>query len=60
MIVELRILELVQVELRGVLHDLDADPIREQIGEQSFDETRRARQQLAADDDRHLERDEHP
>ena len=60
LIVELRILELLQVERRGVLHDADADPIREQIAEQALDESRRAREQLADDDRSHLERDEHP
>ncbi len=60
MIVERRILELVQIERRRVLHDADADPIREQVAEQAFDKPGRAREELAASGDSHLERDEHP
>ena len=59
-IVELRVLELMQIERGRVLHDADADAIREQVAEQSLDEGRRAREQLTADDGAHFDGDEHP
>jgi len=38
MVVELRILELREIELCGVLHQLHAHPIREEISEQTLDQ----------------------
>ena len=57
-VVELGILELREVERRGVLHEPHADAVGEEVAEQTFDEARRAREQLADDDDRELDRDE--
>ena len=58
MVVELRVLELREVERRRVLHEPHAEPVAEQVTEQALDEARGAREQLARNDDRELESDE--
>ena len=58
MIVELRILELREIERRRVFHEANAHPIREQIAEESLDKLRGAAQRITADGDRELESDE--
>ena len=60
MIVELGILELREIERRGVLHEPHADPIAEPVAEHALDETRRPGQEFTDNDDCHLDRDEAP
>ncbi len=56
-IVERRIFELGEVQRRGMAHQPFADVVREEIAQQRFDECRRAREELPAECDRHLDRD---
>jgi len=60
MIVELRVLELGEVEPRGVLHQPHAHPVGEQVAEQALDERRSTRQHLAEHDDADLDGDVTP
>jgi hypothetical protein len=59
-VVELGVLELLEVERGGVLHEAHAHPVAEHLSEQPLQERRRAAEQVAAEHDRDLEGDELP
>jgi hypothetical protein len=59
-VIEGGVLELCEVEGRRVLHEPNADVIREEVAEQTLDECRAPREHLAAEDDGQLERDQPP
>jgi len=54
-IVELRVLELREVERGGVPHEAHAHAIGEQVAEQRLHERRGAREELTGDDDTELD-----
>src|ERR1044072_4807145 len=56
-IVKVRILELREIELGRVLHQLDAHFVGEQISKQALDQRRCSRQNLRAQYDQKLERE---
>src|SRR2546423_4047776 len=60
MIVELGILELREIELRGVLHQSHAHRVGEEVAEEALDEGRRASEYLAGQHDAELEREVAP
>src|SRR6185295_19666532 len=60
MIVELRILELRQIQLCRVLHQLDAHRVGEEIAEQAFDQGRGAGENFAGQYDQQLQREVAP
>jgi hypothetical protein len=57
-VVELRVLELRQVERGGVLHEPHRDAVREQVAQQALHEHGGAREHLPTDHDRELEEHE--
>ena len=59
-VVEVRVLELLEIQRRRVAHEAHADVVREQIPQQRLDQRRGAREQLSCDDDRQLERHDPP
>ena len=56
LVVDLRVLELLQVERRGVPHQLDAGAVGEEIAQQALEQRREPGQPLAHQRDRELER----
>src|SRR6185437_11873925 len=60
LIVEGRVLELLQVERGGVFHEQHARTIGEEVAEETLDERADAREHFTGDDDEDLHRDELP
>src|SRR5262249_22807289 len=60
LIVESRILELVEVQCGGVFHQSDAGTVREEIAEKAFHKRRSAAKQVASQYDTNLGRDQFP
>ncbi len=59
LVVDLRVLELLQVERRGVLHQLDAGPVGEEVAQETLQQGGDPAQPLAHHRDRQLDPDQH-
>ncbi len=58
LVVDLRVLELLQVEIGGVLHELHAGPVGEQVSQEALEQGRYSAQSFAHQGDAELDADQ--